>query len=164
MTISSEWLMSMAALAAVWAGGVTRFLSKNEWARNAIWCRVPEGYRFLVPFANAFVVGLGVSLAKGSPWKAALLETLSTTVAGGLGAVGGHEALKDSPLPYANKDTETCAVAPEVPTLRTGDAPRDVFPHEFASAVESLLHPSQPPKPRRLPLPPPKPGEPKDAA
>ncbi len=155
--MNSEWLMGMAAAAALWAGAVTRFLSKNEWARNAIWCRVPEGYRFLVPFANAFVVGLGVSLAKGSPWKAALLETLSTTVAGGLGAVGGHEALKDSPLPYANKDTETCAITPEPPadgphTLRTGAA--ELI--DFEDAASSLRAPSVAPQ-RRLPLPPPKP-------
>ncbi len=155
--MNSEWLMGMAAAAALWAGAVTRFLSKNEWARNAIWCRVPEGYRFLVPFANAFVVGLGVSLAKGSPWKAALLETLSTTVAGGLGAVGGHEALKDSPLPYANKDTETCAV----PEPKPGDevvVEATFFPHKFADAATALRAPSEPPKSRRLPSPPRKPS------
>jgi len=151
--MNSDWVFSIAALAAIWAGGITRFLSKNERARNAIWCRVPEEYRFIVPFANAMLVGLGVSLAKGGGWKVALLETLSTTVAGGLGAIGGHAALKDSPLPYGNKDVATCDIPGEP---QPGD--EVIVEATFITAPDSLRAPSEPPpRSRRLPATPPKP-------
>lgn len=151
---TSEWIMSLSLAVAVWAHSATRFLSKNEWARNAIWCRVPEKYRFLIPFGNALIAALPISLAKGGSWGQVLLETFSVMGAGGLFAIGGHAGAKSSFLSYGNKDDAPAVDTPDVgpQTLRTGDA--ELI--DFQDAATSLRAPSSPPK-RRLPVPPPKP-------
>lgn len=164
---SAAWLPAVAALAAAWAGGATRFLSTNEWARNAIWCRAPSGYRWIVPYANAALVGVGSSLIAGRDWKAALLETATAMVGGGLGSIGGHETMKNSKLPYGNKDVAACDVQPGPSEFVIEPQPGDkmvveatFFPHQFADAATALRAPSDPPAARvkRLPIPPPKPG------
>lgn len=91
------------ALAAVLLTFAVQVLRKTPWLRDAIWSRIPDGARWLVPVLGGAVIAFVGAHSEGKE----LLEALNTALVGGLsiglGSMGFAATLRESPIPWDGK-------------------------------------------------------------
>jgi len=80
-------------------GALSYALRRAPGAR-ALWARVPDRWRWLVPFALAALAAYAEALQSGRSYR----EAAALAFAAWLAAMGGHKGLSDMPfLPYGEK-------------------------------------------------------------
>lgn len=76
---------------------------RSDWVQ-AVWLKIPDGYRFLVPAALGFFTAFVASFEAGKPWSEAVIAAFLAGVGGGMGlgvsAMGWNAALTESPIPW----------------------------------------------------------------
>lgn len=92
-------------LAALLLFGLVAFLKNAPLGKEAWAWLDAHRARWVAPVVIAFATGFSGAFFESAPWGVALLKGLSAVLYIGLGSMGLHSALRDSPAPYEGSVT-----------------------------------------------------------
>ncbi len=121
--------------------------------QDALWAKIPTGYRFALPALGAMAAAFVHAWVAGEPWKQALLDVGNSLWQIALPAMGGAALLKESPFPWDGgaggepKPTPPAPLPPNVIPITPAPSEDDRVTPVDAHVAEgrSSLPPSDPP-------------------